>query len=100
MRRQFDKRIVTGAGLVAERNRFARMERPIVAQMATKKRKEKASSFFKILSAVARFFKIKRKLAPWEIKAVEAAQAKRERRRQRNIRWWSNDPGWEYYNAW
>jgi hypothetical protein len=30
----------------------------------------------------------------WETKLIAAAQAKRERRRERNLRWWANDKTW------
>ena len=87
MRRQFDKRIMTGPGLVAERNRFARMAQPSPAPSQERKQRGKASSFFRILAAVVKFFRPKR-LAPWELKAIEAAKAKRERKRLRNLRWY------------
>jgi len=36
----------------------------------------------------------KRQLAPWEKKAILAAEEKRERRKARNLLWWANDKTW------
>lgn len=59
------------------------------------RKKAKSSLIKKIL----RFLTGRRRLAPWELKAIAAAEAKRSRRRERNIRWWSNDRTWEFYHA-
>jgi hypothetical protein len=57
------------------------------------------SSFKKIGSTVKRILGLKRKLEPWELKAMAAAEAKRARRRERNITWWTNDKTWEFYGS-
>ena len=57
------------------------------------------AAFKKILKSIFRFLTGGRRLAPWELKAIAAAQDKRARRRERNLRWWANDPTWERRTA-
>jgi hypothetical protein len=99
MRRQFDKRIKVGSSLVAERNRISRMEKSGPSLGPIKKTRPKGQSFRTVISKVVQFLGLRRKLEPWEVKAIAAAEDKRARRRERNVRWWSNDPNWEYYGG-
>jgi len=87
MRRQYDKRQVERVVLprIAER-------RASVTPAFTPTKKRVASSFFKKIGGF--FKKLFRKPAPWELKVMAEAVAKRARRRERNIRWWSNDVTW------
>lgn len=59
------------------------------------KRKAKSS----IIKSIIRFFTRKRKLEPWELELKAEAEAKRARRRLRNIAWWSNDRTWEFFGS-
>jgi len=90
MRRQYDKR-------QAERVVLPRLAAPRVsatpAFSPTKKRV--ASSFFKKIGGF--FKKLFRKPAPWELKVMAEAEAKRAYRKIRNIAWWSKDQSWEFY---
>lgn len=83
MKRQFDKR----AFIVANSPRL----RQAVSRTWQAEKKEPRPSIGK---RIIRLFTGKRILKPWELKAKAEAVAKRARRRERNIRWWSNDRTW------
>jgi hypothetical protein len=74
---------------------MARQQVTAVTTPPIKKKRSKGPSFLTVISKIASFFGIKRRLEPWELKAKAAAEAKRARRRERNLRWWANDPTWE-----
>lgn len=91
MRRQYDKR------------QTDRVVLPTLGKWMTKPqafrpgKKRDSSSFLK---RVRGFFKrLFRRPAPWELKVMASAAAKRAYRKLRNVVWWSNDPTWEFYHA-
>ena len=53
-----------------------------------------ASTVRKVARIIKALLAGKRQFEPWEKKIIAAAQAKRERRKERNIRWWENDKTW------
>jgi len=87
MRRQYDKRQTDRVVLPT-----LTAPRLSVTPAFSPTKKRVASSFFKKIGGF--FKKLFRKPAPWELKAMAEAVAKRARRRERNIRWWSNDRTW------
>jgi hypothetical protein len=62
--------------------------------MDRKKKRSGEGPTYKILKGIARFLAGGRRLASWEIALIADAQAKRERRKARNLRWWARDRNW------
>lgn len=92
MRRQYDKRQTDRVVLPTLTS-----PRAAVTPAFQPAKRERASSFFKSVKSF--FKKLFRKPAPWELKVMAEAEAKRARRKLRNIVWWSNDPSWEFYGG-
>jgi hypothetical protein len=91
MRRQYDKRQVGRVILPT----LTPSMRTVTPAYRPAKKKAKSSIF----KSIIRFFTRKRKLEPWELELKATAEAKRARRRERNIRWWSNDRAWEFHSG-
>jgi hypothetical protein len=89
MKRQFDKRRIRTGKRWLMTSMNDRDFRPWRAPSAGRK-----SPIKKIGAAVKRILGLRRKLEPWELELKALAEQKRARRRERNIRWWSNDRTW------
>jgi hypothetical protein len=93
MRRQFDRQIITKSGLVAERNRMARMEKPSMPALPPKIKRGMASSFLKKIAVLARTI-FRKRLTDTDRWYIQRAAEKRESRKARNLRWWAMDASW------
>ena len=88
MKRQWNKNygrglMADGQGKLMQRDPYPR---PWEGSGKTKKSRPS------IVKRIVQLFK--RRLEPWELELKAEAVAKRARRRERNIRWWSNDRTW------